>query len=158
MTDPLLQPLNLPPANLATREDERGNPEIFDPVRGRWVALTPEERVRQTFTAYLIESLHYPKGRLANEVSIDLNGQPVRCDSVVYDDKAQPLAIIEYKAPNVAITQKVLDQVLRYTIALGSRWIMLSNGLQHFCAVIDAASEPKCRFLDHIPTYSEMVK
>lgn len=156
MTDPLTLPLNLPPHQPTVKMDGDGFSEIFDPVRNRWVAFTPEERVRQAFTAYLINHLHYPKGRLANEVTIDLNGQPVRCDTVVYDSCACPVAIIEYKAPNVAVSQKVLDQVLRYSIALGSRCVMISNGMRHYCAMITRSETPQCRFLDHIPSYDEI--
>ena len=87
---------------------------MFDPLRRRWIKLTPEEWVRQNFVRYLIDHKGYVKGNIANEMEITLNGLSKRCDSVVYDRTGKPVMIIEYKAPEVPVTQKVFEQILRY--------------------------------------------
>lgn len=148
-------PLNLPPASLRLRpcgEDD----EVFDPLRGKWVRLTPEEWVRQHFVHFLIENRGVPRSLTANEKGIKLNGTLKRCDTVVFTRDLQPLAIIEYKAPDVPITQKVFEQIVRYNIVLRSRYLIVSNGLCHYCCKVDPLSL-KCSLLSDIPAYSEMV-
>ena len=100
-------PLNLPPASLRLTEKD-GEPTVFDPLRRRFVRLTPEEWVRQHFTAFLIHEKGYPAGLLGNEVSLSLNGTARRCDSVLYGLDRKPRMIVEYKAPSVNLTQKGL--------------------------------------------------
>ena len=155
--NPTDRQLNLPPRELPTRINERGELQVFDSLRRRWVALTPEEHVRQLFTAYLIEDIGYPAGRLGNEVGHELNSLSRRSDTVVYGDKGEPLAIVEYKAPEVKITGRTFEQVMRYALALRARWIMLSNGLTHYCAEILPGTPPRLRHLDHLPSYGELL-
>lgn len=131
-------PLNLPPAPLKIkRGDDYRRAKVFDPQRRRWVALTPEEWVRQHFVAMLITTKGYFAGSIANEVSITLNETARRCDTVVYDRTKSPLMIVEYKAPSVEITQEVFDQIVRYNMALHARYLVVSNGLHHYCCEID---------------------
>lgn len=151
--DPM-QKLNLPPADLLIAH--RGSRlTVFDPLRRRYVALTPEEWVRQHFVGYLQTCKGYPPEVIANEVSLSLNGTRKRCDSVVYGPHAEPLMIVEYKAPDVEITQRTFDQISRYNIRLHVEWLVVSNGLQHFCCHIDYGSG-QYRFLPDIPRYEEV--
>ena len=109
-------PLSLPDVSMRLRRCPDGVIRVFDPLRRRWVAFTPEERVRQHFVAFLVASMHYPPGRMANEVAISHNGRSRRCDTVIYDSAAQPVAVIEYKSPAVVITEKTFDQIIRYNM------------------------------------------
>ena len=101
-----MQELNLPQYDAKIVERD-GKPTIFDPLRRCYVALTPEEWVRQHFVHYLIEQCGYPVSLMANEASITLNNTHRRCDTVVYDRTLRPRMIIEYKAPTVKIDAKV---------------------------------------------------
>jgi hypothetical protein len=146
--------LNLPEAELKVTT-RAGKPYVFDILRRKHVSLTPEEWVRQQFVHYLIDQKGYPAECIGNEVSITLNGTKKRCDSVVYGQNAQPLMIIEYKAPSVEITQQVFEQISRYNIRLRVRWLVVSNGLQHYCCQIDY-TEGTCKFVDDIPSYKNI--
>ena len=101
--------MNLPEFDFKIRK-ENGKHQIFDRIRKTFVALTPEEWVRQNMVSYLIDCLAYPDSRIANEVSINVNGLAKRCDTVIYDNNFCPLVIAEYKAETVELTQKVFDQ------------------------------------------------
>lgn len=127
-----IRPLNLPPAELRLRHSGRGD-EVFDPLRGKWLLLTPEEWVRQHFTSFLRSSLGYPAGLMANEIAVSLNGTSKRCDTVVHDREGRPLMIVEYKAPHIPITQEVFNQIARYSLVLRVRYLTVSNGLHHYC-------------------------
>lgn len=146
--------LNLPPFQIklgGTRE----HPKIFDVLRRRYVALTPEEWVRQHFIHYLTEHLNYPASLLANEVRLHVGQKELRADSVLYDRTLRPRMIVEYKAPTITITQKVFDQIIAYNTQLHAPWIVASNGLTHYCY---KWSENDKRYLhfDHIPIYEEI--
>lgn len=130
-------------------------PLIFDILRKRYVTLTPEEWVRQHFTAYLIHEKGYPAGRMGNEVSLLQNGRKRRCDTIVYDTAGEPLVVVEYKAPHIEITQAVFDQIVRYNTVLQVRYLMVTNGLAHYCCEVDYARN-LCRFLTDIPSYTEL--
>lgn len=167
------KPLNLPAARLRIKECDDGIVRVYDRLRGRFVALTPEEWVRQHFVDYLVEHLGYPQGLLANEVSLSLNSTRRRCDTVLFcrpgevckegsrADQApgftlgqlRPLAIVEYKAPEVEITQKVFDQIARYNLVLGAPLLIVSNGVSHYCCV---RSSHGYRFLRQIPRYDHI--
>lgn len=144
--------LNLPAADLSVSHDENGGVTVFDPLRRRRVRLTPEEWVRQHFTAYLIHHLGYPAGLLGNEVTISLNGMTRRCDSVLYDTNRQPRMIVEYKAPTVALTQRVFDQVWRYNTVLRVEWLVVSNGLKHIVCHLDK-TKGTYEFVPQVPDY-----
>lgn len=143
--------LNLPTFPVKVTE-RNGKKLIFDTVRRKYVALTPEEWVRQHFVNYLITAKGYPAELLANEVSIKLNQTNKRCDTVVYDRYLTPLMVVEYKSPMVEITESVFDQIVRYNMALTVPYLMLSNGLSHYCCRIDY-KEQTYSFLEEIPCY-----
>ncbi len=128
---------------------------IFDVLRKRYVKLTPEEWVRQHFVHFLIEHKGYPQALLANEVGLNLNGTKKRCDTVLYRKNLTPLMIIEYKAPQINIAQKVFDQIARYNIVLRVDYLIVSNGLQHFCCKMDYENQ-SYSFLTDIPTYTSL--
>lgn len=143
--------LNLPGYEVKTR-DKEGKREIFDRLRRCYVALTPEEWVRQHFVNMLIEYKGYPTTLTANEVAITLNGMKRRCDTVVYDKNLKPRAIVEYKAPTVKIDEKVFAQIARYNLVLKVDFLIVSNGLQHFCCKMDYEKN-SYSFLREIPAY-----
>lgn len=146
--------LNLPSCSVKISEKD-GRKYIYDPLRRKDVAFTPEEWVRQHFVNYLVADKSYPKERIANEVSIHVNGVSKRCDTVIYDDYMQPLLIAEYKAPEITITGEVFNQISRYNSALKVPYLIVSNGLEHYCCHMDYVNM-KCVFCKDIPTYSEI--
>jgi hypothetical protein len=105
-----------------------GKELIFDSVRKQWVALTPEEWVRQNFLQYLMLVKNYSASLMAVEKEIHLGSLIKRCDIVVYTKEAKPLLIVECKAMNVDLTTEVLDQILRYNISLPVRYLIITNG------------------------------
>ena len=144
--------LNLPPIE-AKVKNENGKPQIWDNLRNRYVVLTPEEWVRQHFTSYLIRQKGYSPTLMANEVSISLNGMSRRCDTVVYLRDLTPRVIIEYKRPDVNITQRVFSQICRYNLAMHVDYLIVSNGLEHYCCRMNY-SQHTYEFLNEIPDYS----
>ena len=148
--------LNLPEYKYKVKKREDGSWAIWDRLRERWVALTPEEWVRQHFVEWLITDKDFPAALMGNEVSLTQNGISRRCDTVVGDRTGQPLVIVEYKAPSINITQKVFDQIVRYNMVLKARYLMVSNGLVHYCCQIDYEKN-SYRFLEEIPSYESLV-
>ncbi len=146
--------LNLPTFEAKVKVKD-GKRVIFDPVRCKFVALTPEEWVRQHFVNYLIQYKGYPKELMANEVSLKLNSTSKRCDTVLYDRFLTPLMIIEYKSPFVKITRAVFDQITRYNMALHVRYLVVSNGINHYCCKIDY-KDLTYSFLKEIPAYGSL--
>lgn len=129
--------------------------KIFDTQRRKFVALTPEEWVRQNFVHYLLEYKHYSPALLANEVAVTLNGMSRRCDSVLYGLDMKPKMIIEYKRPDVEITQRVFNQICRYNMVLQVEYLVITNGLKHYCCKIDYTKNGYI-FLEDIPEYEEL--
>ena len=151
-----MQPLNLPPYAYRTRT-QQGRTAIYDRLRRRYVALTPEEWVRQHFVHFLIDHKHFPAMLMANEVSLDLNGATRRCDTVLcHRDGGRPRLIVEYKAPTVEITQAVFNQIVAYNSVLRADYLIVSNGLQNYCYRVDYATGTG-GFLPDIPDYSELL-
>ena len=146
--------LNLPKTELKVTTKD-GKQQVYDILRRKFVALTPEEWVRQLFVHYLIQHKGYPAECIGNEVSIMLGRTKKRCDSVVYGQNAQPVMIIEYKSPQTEITQQVFEQVSRYNIKLKVRWLVVSNGMQHYCCHIDYESGTY-QFVEDIPPYNDI--
>ena len=148
--------LNLPSFNIRTKKQD-GQTYIFDFIRKRFLRLTPEEWVRQHFTHFLIEHKNYPLALLANEVTIHLNGATRRCDSVLYNNKGgEPRIIIEYKAPYIPITQIVFQQIYAYNSVLHADYLIVSNGICHYCCHIDYATQ-KVKYLTDIPNYEDLL-
>lgn len=146
--------LNLPSFDINVKKIG-GKLSILDPLRRKFVALTPEEWVRQHFVNFLLREKGYPAALIANEIQIDLNKMKKRCDSVVYNRDLSPLMIIEYKAPDVDITQQVFDQIVRYNIVLKVKYLIVSNGLNHYCCIIDY-NKQSFNYLSDIPNYTDL--
>lgn len=147
--------LNLPKFEFNFKR-EQGVLKIFDSLRRKFVCLTPEEWVRQNFVAYLTGYLGYPSGLMGNEISLNQNGIKRRCDTLVADTSGNPLMIVEYKAPDVEITQEVFNQICRYNSVFRAKYLVVSNGLNHYCCRIDYEPEFQISFLKDIPKYNEL--
>ena len=129
-------PLNLPsyPAKIHVRN---GKNVIFDSLRKKYVALTPEEWVRQHVIAYLHCCKHYPLELMKVEGSINIGKLCRRCDIVVYSTNLTPILLVECKQPMVELSQKTFDQAARYNLALNVPFLFITNGLTHYCYSID---------------------
>ncbi len=149
-------PLNLPQYFFRIK-NEGEKYFIYDNLRRKFVVLTPEEWVRQNFVKYLVQEKKFPAGRIGNEIFLIQNGRKRRCDTVVYDSHGSPLVIVEYKAPHIHITQATFDQICRYNSVLQVRYLMVSNGLVHYCCEVNC-EEKRSIFLREIPFYSELME
>ena len=146
--------LNLPPYPI--KITERGEKRlIFDFLRRKYVALTPEEWVRQHFVHYLIEHKGYPKGLMGNEVELRVGDKRLRCDTILYNKETKPRMIIEYKAPTIQLQQKTFDQISVYNLLLKVDYLVVSNGLQHYCCKMDYEHQ-RYSFLKEIPDYENL--
>ena len=146
--------LNLPEYEFSTTQKE-GRTMIFDTYRRRWVKLTPEEWVRQHFIRYLVGEKHYPAALMAVEHSLKINRQVFRADVVVFTTDGKPKLVVECKAPEVKITQKVFEQIVRYNFEFQVDYLIVTNGLSHFCCQIDKANQ-SYEYLKEIPEYSKL--
>ena len=146
--------LNLPPIDVKIQQ-RNGKNLIFDPLRKKLIALSPEEWVRQHFVRFLTDFKGYPKGLLANEIQLNLNGTKKRCDTVLFNKDLSARMIIEYKAPHIEITQAVFDQITRYNMVLKVEYLIVSNGIHHYCCHIDYQTMTYS-FLPDIPAYEEL--
>lgn len=129
---PKLPELAFPPIRMRARHRGDGV-EVWNECRGIWVVLTPEEWVRRHLVAYLVSRCGAPLRRCVEEYPVAVNGQPQRADVVVVGDRGEPVAVAECKAPDVAIGRRVLEQAMRYNTVLGARYLLLTNGLKHYC-------------------------
>ena len=146
--------LNLPPYPIKIQEKGEKR-QIFDFLRRKWVALTPEEWVRQHFTHFLVEQKNYPQALLANEVELRIGEKRLRCDTLLYNKELRPRMIIEYKAPNIQIQQKTFDQISVYNLLLKVDYLVVSNGLLHYCCKMDYERQ-SYQFLEDIPNYESL--
>ena len=127
--------------------------KIFDVLRRKYVALTPEEEVRQRFVHFLLTEKGYPQQLLANEVELKSGDKKLRCDTVLYATNMTPRMIIEYKAPQIEITQRIFNQILDYNSLLRVPYLVVSNGTHFLCCHI---SDNNYHFLDEIPQYQAL--
>ncbi len=134
--------------NIRTKE---GKQYVLCAWRRRFVRLTPEELVRQTTLQLLVEQFAYPHNLIAVEVPITVAGKDKRCDAIVYNQQMQPLMLIEFKAPAVALEQKVFDQAAVYNRHLQVPYLMLCNGVS---SIIAEVKETQYQFLQQIPHYT----
>ena len=147
--------LNLPEHTFKIKQTSNGM-VIFDVLRARYVALTPEEWVRQNFVAFLIHHKGFKPALMANEMTLELNGNRRRCDTLVADRQGSPLVIVEYKAPDVTVTQAVFDQIVRYNMSLHAEYLVVSNGMNHYCCKIDYVNNTY-HFIPQIPDYHKLI-
>jgi type I site-specific restriction endonuclease len=143
--------LNLPSYTFRIKK-QNDKTVIFDSQRKRFVALTPEEWVRQCFIRFLIQEKGYPAAYIAIEKQLNYNGMKKRCDAILYNEDAQPVLIIELKSPNIAISQATFDQVAVYNAKLKVDFFMISNGIEHYCCRVNLENA-KYEFFSEIPDF-----
>lgn len=134
-----------------------GQVKVFDIIRKKHVAFTPEEYVRQTLIHYLITEKKYPKNLMSLEHEFILHGQKKRADIVVYNKDSQPVLIIECKAPKVKITQEAVNQVSHYNIHYKVQYLLVTNGTDFYIFSIEKESSTISP-LKYIPNYEELIK
>ncbi|MEO0008094.1 MAG: hypothetical protein RJA20_2290 [Bacteroidota bacterium] len=127
-----------------------GISQVFDPVRKKYVALAPEELLRQLFLLYLIEEKKYSPGRIRSEIGIEVNGMKKRCDIVVFDAQINPWLLVECKSPGVELTQAVFEQAAVYNLRLRAPYLAITNGLATYCCALDF-ERSEFRYLDGLP-------
>ena len=149
-----MEKLNLPTYSFNIKLIEQRK-YIFDFIRKKFVILTPEEWVRQNFLKYLVEEKNFPASLIAVEKELKLNSLSKRTDAVVYDRKGNPFLIVECKATSVKIDQKVFDQIARYNMKLEVDFLVVTNGLEHYCCKLDYENQ-KYSFLKEIPLYAQI--
>lgn len=149
-----LQALALPDHGIKTKHGTAGI-EVFDPIRRRWVALTPEEWVRQHFINHLVRDKDCPASLISVERSLQLNEMAKRADILLHDSSASPIALVECKAPSVKIGQGALEQAARYNIIFKVPYLLVTNGRQHYAFHIDH-QQKAAQQLKGIPSFGEM--
>lgn len=131
---------------------------IWDPLRKREVALTPEERVRQWCIGVLNNSLGVPLHMMMSEAGFKLGGKQFRADILIYDRAAKPLAVVECKRPEVELTQEVLDQAIRYNMVLNVKFMIITNGTKtYMLGRTEKEGRTTYEFIKNIPNYQEML-
>lgn len=147
--------LNFPAFDVRTKaEDNRTL--IFDSIRKKYVVLTPEEWVRQHLIHYFLTEKDYPAALLSVETSLKYARMDKRSDVLVYDRNGLPLMLAECKAPEVAVSQKVFEQIAVYNFTIQAPCLLVTNGLLHYC-LIAATDDSPVRFLNKIPNYEDLV-
>ncbi|MEM6782138.1 MAG: type I restriction enzyme HsdR N-terminal domain-containing protein [Bacteroidota bacterium] len=146
----------MPAAALQVRERDGGQ-DVLDPVRRRWVRLTPEEWVRQHLVSYLLGPLAYPRGLLAIEHEVRYLNAAHRADVLAVGRGHQPLLLAECKAATVPIDQAAFDQAARYNTVVRAPYLVVTNGLVHYCCRVDAERQ-RYDFLDAIPEFEEAMR
>lgn len=140
-----------------TEKNHPDRPTVFDPLRRKEVALTPEEGVRQGMVRHLIEQLGYPPELMGNEVSLRVGKLSRRCDTLVVSPQQVPLMILEYKAPHIRLTQTVLEQIYRYNSVLQVPVLVITNGRQIFAYHVGYGTDATTQLLSRLPTYTELL-
>lgn len=125
---------------------------IFDEIRKKFIILNPEEWVRQHVVQYLLQDKNYPKSYINVEKLIKINDLSKRYDIIVYQPNGEIFLLIECKAPEVTITQQTFDQIARYNLVLNAKYLMVTNGLNHYFCQMDFENE-KYVFLKELPDF-----
>ncbi len=141
--------INFPHHNFRIKK-EKNKHHIFDEVRRRWVTLTPEEWVRQNFLQYLMQVKKYPSSLISVEKIIKVGELIKRYDIVVYN-KNNPWMIVECKESNTTIDTQVIEQVMRYNMALAINYFVVTNGTENFCYEISGNAFKE---LDDLPQFA----
>ena len=147
-----MKALRLPPANFRVKNTEKGR-LIFDPIRKKFVHLQPEEWVRQHIIHWLIEFKKTPINLINVEKQLLIAGTTKRYDIVVYRPEGSIEIIVECKAPEVTIDQSVFDQIARYNLAARSKYLMVSNGMDHYFCTMDYENQ-RYNFIADLPEYN----
>ena len=147
-----MQKLNLPSYTFKIKSNEK-HYLIFDEIRKKYIVLTPEEWVRQHFVQFLIQERNYPLSLVAIEKQLVINNLKKRSDILIFNSDGTPNIIVECKAPSVKITQDTFDQIARYNLKLNAKYLIVTNGLEHYFCMLNAEEESYI-FLKDIPDYS----
>ena len=147
-----MQKLNFPVYSFRFKNSEN-KVSIFDEIRKKFILLTPEEWVRQHVIQFLLQDKSYPKSYINVEKLIKINDLSKRYDGVVFQPNGEIFLLIECKAPEVAISQQTFDQIARYNLVLKAKYLMVTNGLNHYFCQMDFENE-KYVFLKELPEYS----
>ena len=143
--------LNLPPFDFKVKK-EGGKHFILDLIRKKYVALTPEEWVRQHFVHHLISDLKYPKSLFRIESGLKFNKLQKRSDILVHDRAGKPWMLVECKSPDIKLTQKAFNQIAVYNMTIGAKYLAVTNGMVHFCYLTKSIGE-EALFLDSFPSF-----
>ena len=149
-----MQQLNLPEFEFKTK-DEKGKRYIFDTIRKKYVVLTPEEWVRQNFVRYLVNYKNFSASLLILEMPFTLNKTDKRSDIAAYNKNGKIVLLVECKSPDVAVSQKVFDQVATYNLKINAPFLALTNGITHYCCKLDYKLK-KWVFVNEIPDFGEL--
>lgn len=133
------------------REDDKRY--IFDPIRKKWLALQPEELVRQLVILYLLEEKQYNKNRINLERGFKVNSLQKRFDLLVYDMAVTPFLLVECKAPRVPITDEVFEQAAWYNMWLKVQYMLVTNGIESYCCAINYDNHTY-EYLEAVPDYA----
>jgi len=144
-----MQELNFPKYSFRLKSNEN-KLYIFDPIRKKFIFLTPEEWVRQNVIQYLLTEKKYPKSLTNVEKVIKVKNRIKRYDVVIYNSDGSIFLLVECKAPNIPITQETFDQIARYNFALMSEYLMITNGLDHYFCKMDFEKQHYI-FLEELP-------
>ena len=147
----MMQELNLPSYSFKLKQD-KDKTYVFDAIRKKYVLLTPEEWVRQHIIQFVIQEKKYPASLVAVEIGLKYNQLQKRADVLVYNTSGKPLLLIECKAPEVKITQDVFHQIALYNMTYKVAYLLVTNGLEHYCCVMDYTNNTY-QFLQDIPEY-----
>lgn len=151
---PGMEELNLPPYPFKVKS-ENGKQFIFDEIRKKYLVLTPEEWVRQHFIMYLNSEKEFPLSLMSIERGLLVNNMPRRSDIVIFGKDGKPRMVVECKAPKIKITQNVFDQAARYNMQLKVPFLTVTNGLSHYCCLIDHKRK-SYDFLEEIPPFTNI--
>ncbi len=149
-----MKTLNLPTYSLKIKS-EQNLEYVYDQFRKKYVRLTPEEWVRQNFAHYLVNEKSFPASRMMLEKSLQINKMSKRCDILVSNDAGDPVVMVECKAPEINIGQSTFEQVSVYNLAFKVKYLVITNGLQHYCCVVDFEKK-SVDFLKEIPDYNDI--
>lgn len=136
---------------------EPGSEKIFDPIRKKYVRLTPEEWVRQHFAMYLVNEGNYPPGLIIIEASFGLYRTKKRIDILVHDRAGKPVMIVECKEPDTPLDEKVFEQIATYNMEFRVPYLVVTNGIRNLACRMDFGNM-KFEFLEVIPQYGELIK
>lgn len=147
-----MQKLNFPVYSFRFKNSEN-KVSIFDEIRKKFILLTPEEWVRQHVIQFLLQEKKYPKSLINVEKLIKINDLNKRYDGVVFQPNGEIFLLIECKAPEVPMSQHTFDQIARYNLVLKAKYLMVTNGMNHYFCQMDFENE-KYVFLKELPEYS----
>lgn len=144
-----MQKLHFPQPDLRLRSANDAF-QVWDVVRKKWVALTPEEWVRQHLIHFLRDHRGWPEGLMEVEKTLRFNGMTRRADVVIRNSEMRPVLVAECKAPDVSINQAVLDQAALYNRSLGADYLLITNGLHTSCCNY-LSSQTELHWLNDVP-------